>query len=150
MLRRIPNKRYAVPPAFFTPQRCQIIACLFFGCMIMLGAIPGEATALSDAVGDKLLHLGAYSFLTCVLFVGMRGTVASRAFRTVMMIALLGGLDEAVQSFMPYRSASMNDWTFDMLAAGLTLTMLILLGNTGRRMYQAPRRRTIRPAERPN
>lgn len=115
--------------------------------MVLAGAVPGEAQALSDAVGDKLLHLGAYSFLTCALYYGMRGTIMGRASRTMLMIGLLGGLDEAIQSLMPYRNANVTDWAFDMLAGGLTLTILILLSSNRYAPYQAASRRTARSAE---
>jgi VanZ family protein len=123
---------------------------MFFALMLLLGAIPGEAQALSDALGDKLLHLCAYSFLTCLLFGGLSGNVAVRAWRTLMMIGLLGGLDESIQSFMPYRYASMTDWLVDMLVAGLTLTLLVMLSNNQRRLYQALNQRAVRSAERSN
>jgi VanZ family protein len=47
--------------------------------------------------------------------------------RTVTMIGFLGALDEAIQSFMPYRHADMSDWAFDMLAATVSVTALLLL-----------------------
>lgn len=140
----------APPAAFFTPQRCQIIAAAFFVLMLLIGAIPGEAAALSDAVGDKLLHLCAYSFLTCVLFGGLSGNSAGRAFRTMMMIGLLASLDEGIQSLMPYRNANLTDWMFDILAAGVTLAVLVLLVTTVRSADHQPDHRSTRPAERPN
>lgn len=139
--------RHPLWPGLFTPQRCQIIACAFFALMMLIGAIPGEAQALSDAVGDKLLHLSAYSFLTCMLFGGLRGTIASRAFRTIVMIALLGSIDEAIQSVMPYRNANFTDLAFDMLAGSLTLTFLILLSINRHRLYQTAHQRATRSAE---
>ena len=115
--------------------------------MIVIGAIPGEAQALSDAVGDKLLHLGAYSFLTCALFGGMRGTTTSRALRSLIAIGVLGALDEAIQSFMPYRNANLSDWAFDMLAAGLALAVLILITGNKPGLYPVANHRATRPAE---
>lgn len=118
--------------------------------MLAIGAIPGEAQAFSATFGDKLLHLCAYSFLTCVVFCGLNGAIASRAWRTIMMIGLLGGLDEAIQSFIPYRNASITDLAFDMLAASLTVTALIIAVNPRNHSYQTSNHRTVRPAERPN
>ncbi len=116
--------------------------------MLLLGAIPGEAQALSDAFGDKLLHLCAYSFLTCVLFGGMSGNIAARAWRTLMLIGLLGGVDETIQGFMAYRNPSMGDWLIDILAAGLTLIALVILARNMHRMTSTPARRHARPGER--
>lgn len=148
--RRAPKYRYFLQTDFFTPQRCHVIAGASFALMMLLGAIPGEAQALSDAVGDKLLHLSAYSLLTFLLFGGMRGSITNRAMRTVMMIGLLGGIDEAIQSFMPYRNANLTDWAFDMLAGGLTLTILILLTSNRVRSHQTSSHRATRATERSN
>ncbi len=155
---RNPTRKLPAPPAgnrhstaivFLTPQRCQKIAFVFFALMLLIGAIPGEAAALSDAVGDKLLHLCAYSFLTCVLFGGLTGNSTGRVFRTIMMIGFLASLDEAIQSLMPYRNANFADWVFDLLAAGVTLGILVLL-SSGTDAGPEVDHRSARPAERPN
>jgi uncharacterized membrane protein YsdA (DUF1294 family) len=119
-----------------TPRLCQITACAFFALLILIGAIPGEAELASSMVNDKLLHFFAYSFLSCLLYGGLTGSAASRVWRTLAMIAILGALDEAIQSFMPYRHADMSDWEFDMLAATVSITALLLLDTamTRRRM----------------
>ncbi|MDP3842575.1 MAG: VanZ family protein [Oxalobacteraceae bacterium] len=100
------------------------IAFAFFALMVAIGAIPGEATALSAMVPDKLLHFTAYASLSGLIYSGLTGRPLSRAVRTLLAIALLGGLDETIQSFMPYRSADWADWEFDMLAA---LTCVVVL-----------------------
>jgi VanZ family protein len=110
-----------------TPRRCLAVAFVFFALMVAIGAIPGEATALSATVPDKLLHFTAYASLTCLIYAGLTGRPLSRAMRTLLAIALLGGLDEAIQSFMPYRSADWADWEFDMLAALSCVVVLALL-----------------------
>jgi VanZ family protein len=144
------KKTAAASAASFTPKRCQIIACVFFSLMLLLGAIPGEAQALSNAFGDKLLHLCAYSFLTFVLFGALSGPIASPVWRTLMTIGLLAGVDEAIQSFIAYRNASVADWLVDMLAAGVTLAVLVLLRQDRRRRSLRSNRRPVRVAERPN
>lgn len=113
--------------AVITPKRCLIAACAFFALMVAMGAIPGEATALSAKVPDKLLHFTAYAGLSGLIYDGLAGGKTSRALRTLLLIALLGGLDEAIQSFMPYRSADLADWAFDMLAALSSVLLLRLL-----------------------
>ena len=141
---------HAISATLCTPRRCRIIAAAFFLLMLAIGAVPGEAQALSDTFGDKLLHLVAYSFLTCLLFGGLSGAIAVRAWRTIMAIGLLGGLDEAIQSFMPYRNASTTDLALDMLAATLTIIALVFVTGSGRPVYQVPGHRTARPAEGPH
>lgn len=118
--------------------------------MLLAGAIPGEAQALSGIFGDKLLHLVAYSFLTLVLFGSLNGTISGRALRTLLLIGLLGAIDEGIQGLMSYRNASTTDWLFDMLAAGLTLAVLIFLARSKRPTAQTHNHRISRPVERPN
>jgi len=113
-----------------TPGRCLIAALIFFTLMVAIGAIPGEAKILSDAAGDKLLHFSAYAFLSCLVYSGLTGSPVSRALRTQLAIVLLGGLDEAIQTFMPYRNANVTDWAFDIAAALLTTTAMALLTRT--------------------
>ena len=110
-----------------TPKRCRLAAFAFFALMVAIGAIPGEAKALSAMVDDKLLHFAAYSCLAGMIYFSLAGGPANRALRTLLAIALLGGLDETIQSFMPYRSADLADWAFDMLAALFVVLLLPLL-----------------------
>lgn len=110
-----------------TPQRCLSAAIIFFILMVILGAIPGEAHALSEAVHDKLLHFLAYSVLSVLIYASFTGQPAARAFRTLIIIASLGALDEAIQSLMPYRDANWMDWKADMLASLSSVTLLAFL-----------------------
>ena len=105
-------------------------AVLFFSLMVILGSVPGEAHALSARFGDKLLHLLAYGLLAALCF---RAISAKKIFRiagTVILIAAFGLLDEFVQSFLPYRNASLADWCFDIGAALLVVSLLLLVGRT--------------------
>lgn len=99
-------------------------AMLFFSLLLILGTVPGQAHALSARFGDKLLHMLAYGFLSAICY---RAIVAKKSLRiifTLLMIALFGLLDEALQSFLPYRNASLLDWWFDMAAALIVVTLL--------------------------
>lgn len=126
---RQPRQSYLPSPllAFFTPGRCWMMAFVFFALMIGLGAIPGKANALSAVVYDKFLHILAYSFLSVLVFAGMPGTRRARACRTLILIGLLGALDETIQGFMSYRHANLGDWETDMLAAMLCVGLLMFL-----------------------
>lgn len=110
-----------------TPQRCLSAAIIFFVLMVILGAIPGEAHALSEAVHDKLLHFLAYTVLSALIYASFTGQPAARAFRTLITIASLGALDEAIQSLMPYRDANWMDWKADMMASLSIVTVLAFL-----------------------
>lgn len=110
-----------------TPQRCLSAAILFFILMVVLGAIPGEAHALSEAVHDKLLHFLAYTVLSALIYASFTGQPATRAFRTVIIVGSLGALDEAIQALMPYRDANWMDWRADMMASLSSVTLLAFL-----------------------
>ena len=103
-----------------------LLTLLFFVLMITLGSIPGEASALSARFGDKLLHVLADGFMAMLLFHAIKGSRSMRFFAPIAMIALLGLIDESVQSFLPYRHASLLDWFFDVAAAALAVTLLAL------------------------
>lgn len=115
------------PRRFITPERCLAVAFAFFALMVAIGAIPGNATAASAMVNDKILHFVAFTCLSGLIFCGLAGRPFGRAVRTLLAIALLGGLDETIQIFMPYRSADWADWEFDMLAALSCVVVLTVL-----------------------
>jgi VanZ family protein len=102
---------------FFSGRRSLFAALAFFLLMSTIGAIPGEANALSEIIPDKLSHFVAYAFISVLLFGGIAGSPMRRAWRTVLAAALLGLLDEAIQELMPYRNADLRDWQVDLLAA---------------------------------
>lgn len=101
-----------------------LVLLILFGVMIVLGAIPGSAHALSSGVGDKTLHLLAYAFMTALCFRALKGTRLAQSLISLLIMAVLGLIDESLQSLLPYRNASLLDWCFDMAAAG---TMIIFL-----------------------
>jgi VanZ family protein len=113
-------------------------AAILFALMVAIGAIPGEAQALSAAFGDKLLHFCAYAILSVLIFSDSPGPARSRAIRTLLLIALLGSADETIQGFMPYRSADLLDWAWDMLAAGWSVASLLALDAAGVRTGRGP------------
>lgn len=112
---------------FITAKRCLLAAFLFFSAMVAIGSLPGEAMALSARIDDKLMHFLAYSFLSGLIFVGLHGSLFGRAMRALLLIGLLGAMDEALQSLMPYRDANLIDWAFDMLAAITSISAAVLL-----------------------
>ena len=101
----------------------------FFILLIVLGSLPGTADALSQRYGDKLLHTLAYSVMALLYFFSYAGDKLPRSLVTVGTIALLGALDETVQSFLPYRNASLTDWCFDIAAALLVVGLLVSLAS---------------------
>lgn len=110
-----------------SPRFCLYAACAFFSLMVLAGAIPGKAEALSAAVYDKLLHFSAYAFLSALIY-GACCTnsirPAMRAVRTLLLIAILSTVDEGIQALMPYRDANLLDWIVNVLAALATILAL--------------------------
>ena len=98
----------------------------FFSLMLALGAIPGSADAVSDHFGDKLLHFLAYGFMSALCFLALHGNRMAQSISSVLIIALLGMIDELAQSLLPYRNASLLDWCFDIAAAIAVITFMNL------------------------
>ncbi len=96
----------------------------FFLLMVLLGSVPGQAQALSDRYGDKLLHTLAYGFMAILCHRSLHAPRTLHALLTVGVIALLGLLDESLQSLLPYRNASILDWCFDIGAAAIVAALL--------------------------
>lgn len=121
------SRLHAIVSTVVTPARCLMAAMLLYILMVLVGAVPGKAEALSAAVYDKLLHFSAYAVLSGLVYCGLSGRPVPRALRTLIVAGALGALDEAIQSFMPYRHANWADWRVDMLAALSCVVILILL-----------------------
>ncbi len=113
-------------------------ALIFFLLIIGLGAIPGEAKALSDRIGDKFLHTLAYGLIAALLFRAALGSALSKAAIAIGLTALLGLLDETLQRFLPYRNASLADWCFDIAAALIVVLVLLFLQRKPRSFQQKP------------
>lgn len=107
--------------------RLLALLLLFFAFMVGIGALPGEADALSARFGDKLLHVLAYGLMSAICFHIPRAGAGARTGFTLGMIALLGLADEAIQSLLPYRNASLADWWFDIGSAAIVASVLTLL-----------------------
>lgn len=98
---------------------------VFFTLMVTAGAVPGRAALMSAQLGDKLLHVLAYAVLTLLCFAAVSAPPLHRAAVTLGGIALLGLADEAIQSLLPYRNASIVDWCFDIGTAALVSLLLL-------------------------
>lgn len=100
---------------------CLPVAGVFFAVLITVGNLPGLAADMSDAFGDKRLHLLAYAFLTGLIYLSVNRRPALVA---MLAVTALGALDESIQSFFPYRQAELLDLLADILAAGATVISL--------------------------
>jgi VanZ family protein len=68
-----------------------------------------------------------YAVIAVLLFNGMAGGLRRKAISAFLTVAAMGAGDEWVQSFFPYRTASVNDWLVDVCAALLACAILSLL-----------------------
>jgi VanZ family protein len=98
------------------------IALFILNCII--GSIPGARAEAAQIASGLVLHSFGYSVLAFLLFTGCRGEPASRALKAVGGIAIMGAVDEFVQSFFPYRHGSVDDWLVDMAAAIIAATVM--------------------------
>lgn len=85
--------------------------------ILVIGSIPGARQDIGQVATGLVLHSIAYAGLAFLVFTGSRGALSQRAAKAVLTIALMGALDEFVQSFFPYRHAGVSDWLVDCNAA---------------------------------
>ncbi|HEX7635300.1 MAG TPA: VanZ family protein [Noviherbaspirillum sp.] len=102
-------------------------AFLLYLAVLVCGSIPGARAELGELAPGLWLHLLTYSLIALLLFCGVDGRVWSKACKAVLIVAAMGALDEYVQSFFSYRTASFMDWFIDINAALLTSAVLSLL-----------------------
>jgi hypothetical protein len=104
------------------PRFCS--AFLMFAAILIMGSIPGARAEIAQFGSGVVLHSVAYGVLTLLLFTGLSGSRNQRALRAVLLVAAMGGLDEFVQSFLPYRMGTLTDWLVDCAASLVTAGLL--------------------------
>jgi hypothetical protein len=96
---------------------CPAAAIAMYLLIITTGNIPGARADIGQYAPGPVLHSIAYAVLACLWFVGSHGSPLARAAKAVLTIAAMGALDETIQSYFPYRGASVVDWMVDCAAA---------------------------------
>lgn len=99
-------------------------AFLMFAAILVMGSIPGARAEIGQIGSGIVLHSIAYGSLTFLLYTGATGARGQRALRSVLTVALMGALDETVQSFLPYRTGSVADWLIDCAASLIAAALL--------------------------
>ncbi len=94
------------------PQQCISAVCI------------GAEDDIGHVASGLVLHSLAYAGLTLLLFSGTQGTPTRRALQSLATIALMGALDEVVQSFLPYRNGAVSDWLVDCSASAAAALLL--------------------------
>jgi VanZ family protein len=97
---------------------------VFYALILIGGSLPGAREDIGQFASGLVLHSLAYATLTFLLFAGLRGDETARAASSVLIIAAMGAIDEFVQSFFPYRTASVTDWLVDVGAGTLVAAAL--------------------------
>lgn len=106
--------------------------------ILVAGSIPGARAEVGAYASGAALHGMTYAFLAALWFLGATGTPLQRALKAMLAIALMGAVDEWVQSFFPYRSGDVRDWLVDVMAATLASTVLAVMATLA--PQAAPRR----------
>lgn len=102
-------------------------AFLLYLAVLVFGSIPGARAELGEMASGLLLHSLTYSLIALLLFVGLDGHARGKACKTVFIVAIMGALDEYLQSFFSYRTSSVVDWFVDVNAALFISAILFLL-----------------------
>ena len=102
-------------------------AFVLYVLIVGLGSIPGARAEVGQIASGLVLHALAYSIITFLLFTGSDGRPTGIALRAWLIVAIMGALDEFVQSFLPYRNATVHDWMVDVAASFITVFLLWII-----------------------
>lgn len=99
-------------------------AFVLYIAVVFFGSIPGARAEIGDYAPGLVLHAVTYSIIALLLFSGANGGASIKALKSFLIVAIMGAFDEYVQSFFPYRTASVNDWLVDIGAAFIMSALL--------------------------
>ncbi|MFC3456642.1 VanZ family protein [Massilia haematophila] len=99
-------------------------AIAMFAAIVVAGSIPGARADVGQYASGLVLHSAAYATPGPAVFTAGRGSAAARSRSSVAAIAVMGAIDELVQSFFPYRGADVHDWLVDCSAAVVACAIL--------------------------
>lgn len=100
------------------------IAMVLYAAILLIGSVRGARAEIGHYATGLVLHSLAYGGITLLLFTGSLGTPRQRALKAVLTVVLMGALDEALQSLLPYRSGTLRDWLVDCYAAIVSAGLL--------------------------
>jgi VanZ family protein len=96
---------------------CNASAVAMFLLIVVLGSLPGAREDIGQFASGGVLHSVAYAILGGLTFFGGKGSESRRTVWAVLKVAVMGAVDECVQSLFPYRTAAVTDWLVDVTAA---------------------------------
>lgn len=102
-------------------------AFIFYFLIIALGSVPHARAMIGQLAPGVILHSVAYALITILLFSSIKGALIKKSAQTLLTVALMGALDEGVQSFFSYRTASIGDWFVDCSASLITILVLVTI-----------------------
>jgi len=115
-------------PTVFFADKYQTLrfqaALVLYALVLIIGSLPGARADAAQVASGLVLHSCCYAFLTLLLFSGRPGAPLVRGVKAVLMVAVMGALDEYVQTFFPYRHGQVSDWVVDCCAASVTALVL--------------------------
>ena len=102
-------------------------ALLMYVLILVLGSIPHARAEIGELASGLVLHSVAYAVITFLLCTGSRRPLPGAALQAFLIVVVMGAVDEAVQSFFPYRHAALGDWAVDCAASGCMAIGLLAL-----------------------
>jgi VanZ family protein len=112
-------------------------AFVLYGLIVGLGSIPGARAEVGQFASGLILHSLVYSAITFLLFTGSDAHPFGKALKVWVIVAIMGALDEYVQSFFPYRNASVHDWMVDVTAGFVTVILLWIISLKMRQAFRS-------------
>ena len=97
-----------------------ILALFYFGSQPTAGG-------LFPSGWDKMVHILFFGGVASLAFIG---TGSRRPIYSIILVGVLGLLDEIGQSFNPARVASVADWLADIAGACLALLLIRVVAGT--------------------
>ncbi len=94
------------------------------GVIFILAVVPSDGIELSFEYEDKIKHI--FAFFTLSFLLNRASSTIEHRVRNMVALLLFGAVIELVQSFLPYREASMGDIYADL--TGILIFQLILSG----------------------
>jgi VanZ family protein len=102
-------------------------AFVLYLAVLVFGSIPGARAGIGEFAPGLVLHALTYCVIALLLFSGTNGSTWRKALKAFLIVAAMGAGDEWVQSFFPYRTASVRDWLVDIGAAFITSALLLMV-----------------------
>ena len=102
-----------------TRRLCLAVAALTVFLLFYLGAQPFAAGLIPEP-WDKLAHFLVFGGITVLLWFGSGGAYP---WSLVALVCAVGAADEWHQAYLPGRSADLEDWMTDAVAAVLAVLL---------------------------